>query len=281
MQSSRTHWPGSFGTLRDMTMRRFSHSGLSCYEQCPHRYRLRYIDRVTVDLKESIACFRGSAAHAGIEFIYQEVMAGRLPTLDEVLTLTRQWWRKHFHENLLIPDGRPEDYLEEALACVRNYYQAHFPFTEDETVALEKRITADLDRRYGIVGYIDRLVRRNGQYEVHDFKTTTSPPRNDHPFSERQLAFYAMGVQAEHPEVRSVRLVWHYVFLDRVRSMDYPLEQAIGLKEATLQLIEEILSAKGFPRRQSKLCQWCEYLQACGLSTDDNTSAKCTEARAG
>ena len=244
-------------------MRRFSHSGLSCYEQCPYRYKLSYVDRVKIERKESIACFRGSAAHFGIEYIYQEVMAGKLPTLDELLTLTREWWEDHFHKDLLIPTGKPEDYLEEALICVRNYYQAHSPFTEDETVALEKCISADLNDRYGIVGYIDRLVRRDGQYEVHDFKTSTSLPRNDKPFNERQLAFYAMGVNAEHPEVQSVRLVWHYVFLKQTQSLDYSLEQALPLKEATLRLIDQIMSERTYPRKQCGLCRWCDFMDAC------------------
>lgn len=244
-------------------MRRFSHSGLSAYEQCPYRYKLSYVDRVRIERKESIACFRGSAAHFGIERIYEDVMGGKLPTLDDILALTRAWWQEHFHKDLLIPEGKPEDYLEEALTCVRNYYQAHYPFTEDETVALEKRINASLSDRYGIVGYIDRLVRRDGQYEVHDFKTTTSPPRNDTPFNERQLAFYAMGVNAERPEVQTVRLVWHYVFLNQTQSVDYALEQALPLKQATLRLIDQIMSERTFPKKQCGLCRWCDLVEVC------------------
>jgi putative RecB family exonuclease len=250
----------------------YSHSSLSAYEQCPHRYKLAYVDRLP-RRKESIAYLKGAAAHYALESIYQEVLAGRLPLLDDLLLAMRKWWDARLREGYLLPagGGKPEDYLLGAEMSVRNYYARHYPFDEDETVALERKVTANLDASFGIVGYIDRLVRRNGQYEIHDFKTSTRVARHGSVFSDRQLGLYALGLGREIPEARSVRLVWHYVFLDEVRSSQYSEAELNQLQDGVLKLIERIESDRDYPKSVSALCNWCDFCDVCQPNGDGHS----------
>jgi putative RecB family exonuclease len=251
--------------MKGNNMRWYSHSGLSAFEQCPHRYRLRYIDRVEVDVGESIACLRGSAAHFGVEMLYQELLAGRMPDLDVLLDATRKWWAEHYHDKVILPDGAgtPESYLEEALQCVRTYYDGHYPFDADETLAMEKKVFAPMNSRYGILGYIDRLVQRDGKIEVHDFKTSSRPGRHQSIFENRQLALYAMGVMHERPQTPPVKLVWHYLPKGESRTAVHNAGEYEMLRLNVLNLITAIESCTGFAKRVTPLCNWCDYIEVC------------------
>jgi len=245
-------------------MRFYSPSSLSAFEQCPRRYQLAYVEHVETE-EVSIACLRGSAAHFGIERIYRQLMKGRKPTLSDVLLATREWWRKELKnvEAIGATDGDPAQYLAQAEQCIRHYYERFDPFDQDETVAIEKRIEAELDPNHGIVGYADRVVRRNGHFEIHDYKTGSRKGQHKDIFDNRQLALYAMGVQAEYPDAAEIRLVWHYVQIDGVHEAVHSVEEYEALRRATLRLIGEIESARSFPCKRSWLCRWCDYASIC------------------
>lgn len=253
------------GLMKGTNMRWYSHSGLSAFEQCPYRYKLRYIDRVEIDKGESIACFRGSAAHFGVEMIYGEIMARRMPDLASLLDATRKWWAEHYHERIILPEGEgtPESYLDEALKCVRTYYERHYPFDADETMAMERKVFAPMNSHYGILGYIDRLVRRDRTIEVHDFKTSSRPGRHQSIFENRQLALYAMGVMHEMPKLPPVKLVWHYLPRGEARTAVHNGGEYEMLRLNVLNLITTIESCTGFAKRVTPLCNWCDYVAVC------------------
>ena len=41
----------------------YSHSKLKCYEQCPQKFKLQYIDKIRIEFKESIELFLGKRVH--------------------------------------------------------------------------------------------------------------------------------------------------------------------------------------------------------------------------
>jgi len=45
----------------------YSHSRLSCFEQCPQKYKLQYIDRMETEVEENIEAFLGSRVHDTLE----------------------------------------------------------------------------------------------------------------------------------------------------------------------------------------------------------------------
>lgn len=251
--------------MKEDKMRYYSHSCLSCFEQCPYRYKLAYIDRVQIDRGQSVACLRGGAAHFAVEMIYQERVAGRTPTLNDLLDATRRWWSENLDDSIIIPEGSgsSEDYLNEALDCVRTYYHQHYPFDGEETLAIEKKIFAPLDDRYGVMGYIDRVVRKDGSVEVHDFKTSSKVGRHETIFENRQLAFYAMGVMHEMRNTDPVALVWHYLPSGRSVRRIHSRGEYEMLKDSVLTLINTLGKFTSFSRRRTPLCNWCDFVRIC------------------
>jgi putative RecB family exonuclease len=51
----------------------YSHSRLSCYEQCPQKYKLKYLDKVKTEVEQSIEAFLGSRVHETLEKLYQDL----------------------------------------------------------------------------------------------------------------------------------------------------------------------------------------------------------------
>ena len=87
------------------------------------------------------------------------------------------------------------------------YYDRYQPFDEDRTLALEGQVFISLDEagQHRMRGYIDRLAqRRDGTYEIHDYKTSSHLMVQSEADADRQLALYQIGVQSMWNDVTQV-----------------------------------------------------------------------------
>ncbi|HVQ00182.1 MAG TPA: PD-(D/E)XK nuclease family protein [Candidatus Thermoplasmatota archaeon] len=246
----------------------YSHSRLSCYEQCPQRFKLQYIDKVETEIEESIEAYLGSRVHDALEKLYRDYEHQQLDSLEELLDFLRDEWKSNWSEAIVIVDTayKPENYLKMAERYIADYYKRYHPFDQGRTVALEERIQINLDPagKYKLQGYIDRLAERNdGYYEIHDYKTNSRMPLAEYLRTDRQLALYMIGVKNNYPDVKHVRLIWHFLKfdkeLDSTRS-DAELEE---LKRSTIQLIDTIEDDEKFLANPGYLCEWCEFKPVC------------------
>ena len=73
----------------------YSHSKLSCYEQCPRKYKFRYIDKIKKEIEESIECFLGKRVHKTLKKLYQDLMYQNGNTLEELLFFLHNEWTKN------------------------------------------------------------------------------------------------------------------------------------------------------------------------------------------
>lgn len=72
----------------------YSHSRLSCYEQCPKKYKLQYVDRIKTEVKENIELFLGKMVHKTLKKLYQDLMYQKENTLGELLSFLRDDWMR-------------------------------------------------------------------------------------------------------------------------------------------------------------------------------------------
>ena len=113
-------------------------------------------------------------------------------------------------------------------------------------------------------GFIDRVGRtRDGAIEIHDYKTGRWVPKQEQIDEDRQLAFYQIGVTEKYGDDAPVRLVWHYVFRNQVRTSTRTREQLDALRVKTANLIDRIRGESVFEPKPSNLCSWCEYNDIC------------------
>jgi putative RecB family exonuclease len=246
----------------------FSHSSLSCFETCPKQYHFRYIEKIQVDL-EGIEAFVGKQVHEILERLYLFVAEGKVPSLERVLSRYRLNWQERFHADrvrIARTGIDPDFYRRSGARCLENYYRRHYPFDADETLGLEKQIRFQIDERgkYRIRGVIDRLVRAgDGALEIHDFKTGSRVPSQAVLDSDRQLALYEIGIRQQLGEENPIRLVWHYLQSDQLRTSVRTPEQLADLRAATALAIDRIRDEKEWAPHPGPLCGWCDYQEIC------------------
>jgi len=251
----------------------YSHSRLSSFENCPRQFAFRYIEKPDIEKMDTIEAFLGSRVHDTLEKLYTDVEMERTPKWEDTLADFEARWDREWSDRVTIVRGdyTPEDYRNVGRRCLKEYFVRHFPFREGKVIGLEKRIILDLaDGKadgYKLQGYIDRLVDlQNGEYEIHDYKTSRNVPEQEQLDSDRQLALYQIGVQEKYPDAKKVHLVWHYLRADReLRSYRTP-EQLQALKAKTIEVIDQITEKtrlNEFPPQETMLCDWCEYYSIC------------------
>lgn len=246
----------------------YSHSKLSTFEKCPLRFKYRYIDKIIPEIEKSIEAHLGKTMHDVLEWLYREVQNKKVPTLDEAIIYYSKKWQDSFSPEIKIvkKEFTHKDYFNKGIQFIIEYYTKHHPFN-DGTIELEKRIRLNLDEHgnYKIIGFIDRLVQNieTGEYEVHDYKTANSLPRQEDVDNDRQLALYAIAIKQLFGEDKEVSLVWHYLAHNKKISSKRTNEQLQQLKKETIKLIQKIESTTEFPANKGILCKWCEYSEMC------------------
>jgi putative RecB family exonuclease len=250
----------------------YSHSRLSAFEDCPRKFRFRYVDDLKVE-GEGVEAFMGKRVHEILERLYHHVgRFGKPPSLGQVLDRFRRDWAAAWHEKITIvrSENAPEFYRERGARCLENFYRGHYPFTDGETLGIEQELRLSLDDggRYRARGFVDRITRRrDGVFEIHDYKTGGYLPPQSRIDGDRQLALYQIGLEQTYPEVREVELVWHYlVFNKTLRSRRSP-EALDALRAATMRLIDVIEGETTFAPKPGPLCRWCDYLELCPDAT--------------
>lgn len=245
----------------------YSHSKISTFEQCPFKYKLRYIDKIIPAIEKTIESHLGSVVHSTLEWIYKTIIQdNKTPNIEEIITYYSIKWQDEFSNEILIvkKELNEKDYFQKGVEFLTNYYQKYYPF-KDGTIECEKKINIQLDENTKIQGFIDRLVHNTetGEYEIHDYKTSNSLPTKEKIETDRQLALYSIAIKEIYGEDKSICLIWHYLAHNQKICSRRTNEQLKQLKEDTIKLIGEIESAKEFPTCKSVLCNWCEYKNIC------------------
>jgi putative RecB family exonuclease len=245
----------------------YSHSQLSTYETCPHQYRLVYIEKIKTET-EGIEAFMGSRVHDALEKLYRDLKVTKLNTLEDLHNFYHQSWEKNWNEMVQIirKEYSAEDYRRLGEKCIADYYKRYYPFDQGRTLGLEENIYFPLEEEkgYWIRGFIDRVTLVDSSIlEIHDYKTSNRLPTKEDVESDRQLAFYQMGVAEKWQGIQEVRLIWHYLTFDTEIHSSRTPDQLHQLRQATLELIQKIETDRRFFPKEGPLCDWCDYQGFC------------------
>ncbi len=246
----------------------YSHSRLSCYEQCPQKFKLHYIDKVETEEEQTVEAFLGTRVHETLEKLYRDLQHQKENTIEELQAFLENEWNTNWNNQIIIvnKEYKPENYLKMAKKYINDYYKRYQPFTQGKTVALEEmiRIKLDTEGNYKLQGYIDRLTEtKDGYYEIHDYKTNSRLPFPEYLQSDRQLALYMIGVKKQYPDVKHVRLIWHFLKFDKEVDSTRTEKELAELKQNTIQLIDQIEDESEYKASPGYLCEWCEYQSVC------------------
>ncbi len=244
----------------------YSHSRLSTFEQCPYKFKLRYIDKIIPEIENTIESYLGGIVHETLEWVYIETKNGGVPTIDSMIVYYSELWEKEFKPETRIvrKNMSAKDYFNKGIKFLLDYYMRHSPF-RDGTIEVEKKIIIELDENSKLQGFIDRFVYNdeNEEYEIHDYKTANSLPSREKIDSDRQLALYSIAIKEKYGYDKEVVLIWHYLAHDTKIVSRRTNEQLEELKVKIIELIRKVEATINFPPMKSALCGWCEYKNMC------------------
>ena len=245
----------------------YSYSRLSTFEQCPLKFKFRYIDEIIPEIEKTIEAHLGSSVHSALEWLYKNVKKQQIPTIENLIIYYSKSWEREWTENMLIVNSlTPQDYFNKGIQFLTSYYTKHYPF-DDNTLEVEKRIILELDEKgeYKIQGFIDRLSYnlQTKEYEIHDYKTANNMPTKEKLEKDRQLALYSLAIKKTFGEDKEVKLIWHFLAHNIKVQLKKTNEELEKLKQEALELIKKIENTTEFSPIKSSLCHWCEYKGIC------------------
>ncbi|MBU0962570.1 MAG: PD-(D/E)XK nuclease family protein [Nanoarchaeota archaeon] len=250
-------------------MATYSHSRVSTYENCPYQYKLRYIDKVKVDVPTTIEAFMGDMVHQTLEFLYKNKKFKKRVAKNILIKFYRDLWKKNYSDDILIVKADKENvdaenYRKMGEKFVSDYYDRMKPFEQITILGLETtdRMTLPDGNQWHV--RIDKLgCDSKGNYFVCDYKTNSRMKDQEEADEDRQLALYSIWVKDKFKDAKSVKLIWHMLAFNKDAVSERTDKQLEKLQKEVCEKIKEIENAKEFPRNRTALCDYCVYKEIC------------------
>lgn len=258
----------------------FSFSKLSMYEECPLKYKFRYIDKLPEKPKPYFAF--GNSVHAALEFFHAPSHK-EAPPLEKLLAAFKEEWdAKDWRAKGYTDPFRSDADYQSGLKMLTGYYRKHHaafapPFlveysTDVEVDGLKVRIIADKIEHAG-----------GGELILIDYKTGRDVKRSPdqlHMYQKiceldpalREKLAQRYGVPASSLKVRELRF-YHVPSLKEytfARADDF----AIGLFwERVLRASGGVKEKKFPPRPGDFQCRFCDFRASCPVHAGDSVRA--------
>ncbi|MEL7210550.1 MAG: PD-(D/E)XK nuclease family protein [Actinomycetota bacterium] len=239
-----------------------SPSSAAAFEQCPRRWRFKYIDQQ--DEPSGQAALVGTFAHRVLEFLCGLPALHRTP--DQAKALAKQVWPDFAddpdYQALALDDEEARAFRWQAWLAIAGLWDLEDP-ARVEVVSTERKVKVTLGG-VPFVGVIDRVDRIADKLVVSDYKSGTIPGVRWRGDKLQQVMLYAAALgeaDAEQPD-RARLLYLGQRILDVAvtdRRLDEATEQLAGVwAEVTTACADD-----AFEARTSVLCGWCPFAEQC------------------
>ena len=116
----------------------YSHSRLSCFENCQFQYKLKYVDRVQAPLGTTIEAFVGSRVHDALEWLYRLARDGRVATRGELADKYQELWDAKWKDDIRVIKHELAvwHYRSNGQKWVEQYWDRYQPFDRGITIDL-------------------------------------------------------------------------------------------------------------------------------------------------
>ncbi|MBU2574985.1 MAG: PD-(D/E)XK nuclease family protein [Elusimicrobia bacterium] len=248
----------------------FSYSKMALYEECPLKYKFKYVDKIKEEPKYYFAF--GHSIHHALEFLYA-VKAPPFPAVGEVLEAFRKDWnlKSCLEKGYKDPAKADGDY-QKGLEMLSAYYRHHdgrfkLPFlleygADVEVDGMVVRIIADKIEYLGkgelaLVDYKTGKDVRRRPDQLHMYqKICELDPR----LRERVHEVYGDKV----PVLRIKQMLYYHVPTLKEYAFDRAEDAEIGVFwERALGVAENIRAARFDPSPGERQCAWCDYKKLC------------------
>ena len=249
----------------DTRPRHLSPSSAGLFQQCPRRWRYRYVDRVVEPPGE--AALVGTFVHRVLEVLFGEAPEHR--TVERAKLVAREVWPE--------TAGHP-DYiglgLDEAGARRFRWYgwlavEAVFDMMglespdQVEVHATEQRVTAIIGG-VPFLGIVDRLDRAADGLVVTDYKSGRAPSTRFREDKLDQVLLYAAAIgETEGEAPVRARLVYLGSTVVETDATPERVGEAVERLRGTWDALQVAADTDEFAPKPGPLCGWCPHVATC------------------
>ncbi|MEO0494606.1 MAG: PD-(D/E)XK nuclease family protein [Actinomycetota bacterium] len=241
---------------------RLSPSGAGTFEQCPRRWRMRYVERLPDPPGE--AALAGSFAHRVLELFMQRDSAER--TVEVAKVIARDEWpdveADPDYQALGYDEAGGKQFRWKAWQAIEGLWALEDPKAV-EVRATEQDVEADLG---GVPfrGIVDRLDEEGDGLVVTDYKSGKAPSPRYRRGRLDQVLLYAAAVEQATGEMpvhaRLLYLAQRPVGIKVTRD---EIDGVVDKLAGTWSAINTACDTDEFEPRTGPLCGWCPYVDRC------------------
>lgn len=232
--------------------RYWSHSRFEDYT-CPHRYKLRRIDKVPEAV--SPVLYKGRLAHAVIlAYTRHLLQTGQATDVTAIDDIARSVFFGEKHGLVM------EDYAE-ILELARLHAESFV--LPPSIVAAEEIWGIPVSERDVMLLVLDQLVIDGTEAIVTDYKTDWHLRSQREVERDVQLRYYAWATLQMFPQIEQVRCVMRFVRHQRDREVVYTPDDVAGVGDEIRAQIDRITSDTTFAPQPGAACQRCGYWSLC------------------
>lgn len=242
-----------------------SYSQISTYQQCPLKYKFRYIERRPSKPSPHLAL--GNTVHDTLKDFHKEFDPKRA-NLEDLLSLYEKNWVAEGYES----KDQEEEFRREGERMLKDYYQ-----TAIKNPNLPLHLEESFKFRIGeceIWGRIDRIDRlSDGGWEIIDYKAgkrrieEAGLEANLNPFEvdeNFQLSLYYLGCKEKFKKVPAKVSLYYLKYNQKLSATRRP-EQLKDVERIVGKVASKIRE-KRFEAKRGPLCPWCDHKEICPAS---------------
>ena len=241
---------------------RLSPSGAATFEQCPRRWRFRYVDRLPDP--PGVDALVGTFAHRVLEHLMQQHPSRR--TKDDARRIARASWPEisgsDDFRDLELGEKEAREFRWRAWRAIEGLWDLEDPASVD-VQATEQQVSVALD---GVPfrGVVDRVESEQDGLVISDYKSGRAPTARYAPGRLQQVLLYAAAIAEETGE-RPVRARLLYLGQKIVATGVTPVELggAVEQLKSTWDAIGDACHTDDFSARPGPLCDYCPYAELC------------------
>jgi putative RecB family exonuclease len=251
--------------------RPLSHSSITLYNECPQKYKFRYVDEIPEKPRHFFSF--GRSVHSALEFFYG-AKTPVPPTLDELLKSYKETWVVEGYRN----QSEEIEYFEEGKRILKAFHEKHSKdYHKPEGVEYDIAFEIEGVPVRGIIDRVDRLP--DGRLAVVDYKTGKKL-KVGRLEADAQLTMYQILCESALKAEVGELVFYHLPTLKEHRTTRRGSQLVDELKTRIVSTAEAITRERFDPKPDEMVCRWCDYKTICPIFKDQYAGVAAAPAKA-
>lgn len=251
--------------------RPLSHSSISLYQECPQKYKFKYVDKIPEKPRHFFSF--GQSVHLALEFFYG-VKLPMPPSLDELLKSYKDQWVSGGYKD----EFQEQEYFEEGKRILKEFHAKH---SKDFHVPyfVEYAYTFEVDG-VPVTGRVDRVDKLpDGRLRILDYKTGKKLATGRLEV-DPQLTMYQYACETLLGAEIGELVFYHLPTLKEHVTTRRGAPLVDELKGRIVSTAESITKEKFDPKPDESVCRWCDYKPICPVFKDQYAGRPAPAAKA-